>query len=121
LLESYFPILLFLAIGTAVGVGAIVVSGGLARLSGAHNPTARSSLPTNAASRLRGRAHEVRRALLPGRDPLHPLRPRDRVPLSLGHRAAGSRLVRPERDAAVPRILVVGFIYEWKKGALEWE
>ena len=38
MLQSYFPILLFLAIGTAVGVGAIVVSGGLARLSGAQNP-----------------------------------------------------------------------------------
>src|SRR5919108_3016426 len=37
--------------------------------------------------RLRGvrrRTHEVRRALLPGGDPLHPVRPRDRVSLSLG-------------------------------------
>src|SRR5687767_9635618 len=33
---------------------------------------------------LRGRAHEVRRALLPGGDPLHPVRSRDRLSLSLG-------------------------------------
>src|SRR5262245_18929863 len=33
---------------------------------------------------VRGRAHEVRRALLPGRDPVHPVRPRDRVSLSVG-------------------------------------
>jgi NADH-quinone oxidoreductase subunit A len=51
LLESYFPILLFLAVGTAVGVGAIVVSGGLARLSGAQNPDSEKLSPTSAASR----------------------------------------------------------------------
>ena len=45
MLQSYFPILLFLAIGTAVGVGAIVVSGGLARLSGAQNPDSEKLSP----------------------------------------------------------------------------
>jgi hypothetical protein len=38
LLANYFPILLFLAIGAAVGIGALVTSGVLARLSGAQNP-----------------------------------------------------------------------------------
>src|SRR4030088_3676627 len=36
---------MFLAIGTAVGVGAIVVSGGLARLSGAQNPDSEKLSP----------------------------------------------------------------------------
>src|SRR5687768_682224 len=52
---------------------------------------------------LRGRAHEVRRALLPGGDPLHPVRPGDRLPLPVGDRAAGARLVRPHGDADLPR------------------
>ena len=38
MLENYFPVLLFLVIGCAVGIGAIVASGVLGRLSGAHNP-----------------------------------------------------------------------------------
>ena len=36
MLENYFPVLLFLAIGCAVGIGAIVVSGVLGRLTGAY-------------------------------------------------------------------------------------
>ena len=51
---------------------------------------------------VRGRAHEVRRALLPRRDPVHPVRPRDRLPLPVGGRAAGHRLLRLRRDDGVP-------------------
>ena len=36
---------------------------------------------------------QVRRALLPRRDPVHPVRPRDRVPLPLGGRPARDRPV----------------------------
>ncbi len=39
----------------------------------------------------------------------------------VGRRAAGHRLVRLRRDDGLPAVLVVGFVYEWKKGALEWE
>ena len=45
LLESYFPVLLFLAIGAAVGIGGIVTSGVLARLSGAQNPDSEKLAP----------------------------------------------------------------------------
>ena len=38
MLANYFPVLLFLAIGAAVGIGGIVASGILARVSGAQNP-----------------------------------------------------------------------------------
>ena len=45
MLENYFPILLFLAIGTAVGVGGIAVSGIAARLTGAQNPDSEKLSP----------------------------------------------------------------------------
>src|SRR3546814_486792 len=40
---------------------------------------------------LRRRPHEVRCALLPGRHPLHSVRPRNRLPVSLGHRPRRGR------------------------------
>ena len=39
MLENYFPILLFLAIGVAVGLAPIVLSGGLSRVLGTYKPT----------------------------------------------------------------------------------
>src|SRR5919109_141800 len=52
---------------------------------------------------VRGRAHEVRRALLPRGDPLHPVRPGDRVPLSVGHGGERHRLRRLRLHDAVSR------------------
>src|SRR6185437_15923010 len=52
---------------------------------------------------LRRRAQQVRRALLSGRDPVHHLRPRGRVPLSLGGDARQNRPVRLLVDDRVPR------------------
>src|SRR6266704_3638836 len=55
---------------------------------------------------LRGRAHEVRRALLPGRDPVHPVRPGDRVPFCLGgdaERDRGARILVDDDFPVQPR------------------
>src|SRR6185295_11166306 len=52
---------------------------------------------------LRGLAHEVRRALLPGSHSVHHFRPGNRVPVSLGRLPFGHRRVRPDRDGAVSR------------------
>src|SRR3989449_7461412 len=52
---------------------------------------------------VRGRAHEVRRALLPGRDPVHPVRPRDRVSLPVGDRDQRHRPGGIPVDDAVSR------------------
>jgi NADH-quinone oxidoreductase subunit A len=38
-----------------------------------------------------------------------------------GRWSSATRRVRADRDGCVPRLLVIGFIYVWKKGALEWE
>src|ERR1700730_14907739 len=51
---------------------------------------------------LRRRAHEVRRAVLPGRHPVHHLRPRSFVPVSLGDCVRAARGVRVLVDDAVP-------------------
>src|SRR5258708_989063 len=50
----------------------------------------------------RGRAHEVRRALLPGCDPFHSVRSGNRLSLSLGGDAQGDREPRLLVDDDLP-------------------
>jgi NADH-quinone oxidoreductase subunit A len=119
MLIEYFPILLFILIG--IGFGFVPMIAG--KLVGPNLPGRREALPLR--MRLRGvrrRAHEVRRALLPRGHPFHPVRPGNRVPLPLGrgvlrHRAMFGFLA----GVVFLGILTVGFAYEWKKGALDWE
>jgi NADH-quinone oxidoreductase subunit A len=121
-LENYFPILLFLAIGTAVGVGAIVTSGVLARLSGAHHPDAQKLSPYECGFEAFEDARmkfDVRYYLVAILFILFDLEiaflfPWAVVLQDIGWFGLIAMLV-------FLGILVVGFIYEWKKGALEWE
>ena len=118
MLAEYFPILLFILVGLVVGVVPVV----LGSLLGPHRPDPEKTLALRMRLRgLRGRAHEVRRALLPGGDPVHPVRPRDRVPVSLGRGLNEIGLAGFLSMMLFLGILVVGFVYEWMKGALEWE
>ena len=122
MLESYFPILLFLTIGTAVGVGAVAVSGGLARLSGAHNPDSEKLSPYECGFEAFEDARmkfDVRYYLVAILFILFDLEiaflfPWAIVLQDLGWFGLIAMFV-------FLGILVVGFIYEWKKGALEWE
>ena len=122
MLESYFPILLFLAIGTAVGVGAIVASGGLARISGAHNPDSEKLSPYECGFEAFEDARmkfDVRYYLVAILFILFDLEiaflfPWAVVLQDIGWFCLVAMLV-------FLGILVVGFIYEWKKGALEWD
>src|SRR6185437_1101542 len=52
---------------------------------------------------VRGQPHEIRRALLPRRHPLHRIRSGDRVPLPMGGGAREDRCRRPHRDGRVSR------------------
>src|SRR6476620_10988892 len=45
MLENYFPILLFILVGLAVGVAPLVLGGGLSRLLGVHTPDAEKLSP----------------------------------------------------------------------------
>ena len=122
LLESYFPILLFLAIGTAVGVGAIVASGSLARLTGSQNPDSEKLSPYECGFEAFEDARmkfDVRYYLVAILFILFDLEiaflfPWAVVLQDIGWFGLIAMLV-------FLGILVVGFIYEWKKGALEWE
>jgi NADH-quinone oxidoreductase subunit A len=122
LLANYFPILLFLAIGTAVGVGALVASGVLARLSGSQNPDSEKLSPYECGFEAFEDARmkfDVRYYLVAILFILFDLEIAFLFPWAIVLRDIGwfgliAMLV-------FLGILVVGFIYEWKKGALEWE
>jgi len=122
LLANYFPVLLFLAIGTAVGVGAIVASGALARLSGVQNPDAEKLSPYECGFEAFEDARmkfDVRYYLVAILFILFDLEIAFLFPWAVVLRELGwFGLVAM---IIFLGILVVGFIYEWKKGALEWE
>ena len=122
MLENYFPILLFLAVGTAVGVGAIVASGGLARLSGAQNPDSEKLSPYECGFEAFEDARmkfDVRYYLVAILFILFDLEIAFLFPWAIVLQEIGwFGLVAM---FVFLGILVVGFIYEWKKGALEWE
>jgi NADH-quinone oxidoreductase subunit A len=122
LFANYFPILLFLAIGVAVGVGAVVSSGVLARLTGTHHPDSEKLSPYECGFEAFEDARmkfDVRYYLVAILFILFDLEIAFLFPWAIVLQDIGwfgfvSMLV-------FLGILVVGFIYEWKKGALEWE
>ena len=122
MLESYLPILLFLAIGTAVGVGAIVASGGLSRLSGAHQPDSEKLSPYECGFEAFEDARmkfDVRYYLVAILFILFDLEIAFLFPWAIVLQEIG--WFGYVAMMVFLGILVVGFIYEWKKGALEWD
>ena len=122
MLENYFPILLFLAIGTAVGVGAIVASGVLARVSGSQHPDAEKLSPYECGFEAFEDARmkfDVRYYLVAILFILFDLEIAFLFPWAVVLDEIG--LFGFVAMMIFLLILVVGFIYEWMKGALEWE
>ena len=122
MLANYFPVLLFLVIGTAVGAGAIVTSGVLARLTGSQNPDPEKLSPYECGFEAFEDARmkfDVRYYLVAILFILFDLEIAFLFPWAVVLQDIGwfgfiAMLL-------FLGILVVGFIYEWKKGALEWE
>ena len=122
MLANYFPVLLFLAIGVAVGVGGVVSSGVLARLSGVQKPDAEKLSPYECGFEAFEDARmkfDVRYYLVAILFILFDLEIAFLFPWAVVLQDIGwfgfiAMMV-------FLAILVVGFIYEWKKGALEWE
>lgn len=118
MLESYFPILMFVVLGVLVGVGTIL----LGRLIGPSRPDSEKNSPYECGFEAFEDARmkfDVRYYLVAILFILFDLEiaflfPWAVVLKEIGVFGFGAMLV-------FLAVLVVGFIYEWKKGALEWE
>ena len=118
MLENYLPILIFLAVGILVGGGAIAAGFVL----GEHRPDAAKNSPyecgfqafENARMKFDVRYYLVAILFIIFDLEIAFLFPWAVVLGDLGVVGFAAMLV-------FLGILVVGFVYEWKKGALEWE
>ena len=122
MLENYFPILLFILVGLAFGVAPLLLGGGLSRLLGVHRPDSEKLSPYECGFEAFEDARmkfDVRYYLIAILFILFDLEiaflfPWAVVLQEIGFFGFMSMLL-------FLTILVVGFIYEWMKGALEWE
>jgi len=122
MLENYFPILLFLVVGAAFGVAPVIMGSGISRLLGVHRPDSEKLSPYECGFEAFEDARmkfDVRYYLVAILFILFDLEIAFLFPWAVVLQDIGwfgfiSMLV-------FLGILVVGFIYEWKKGALEWE
>ncbi len=122
MLENYFPVLLFLLVGVAVGVGALVASGALTWVTGVHRPDEQKLSPYECGFEAFEDARmkfDVRYYLVAILFILFDLEIAFLFPWAIVLQEIGwfgfwSMML-------FLAILVVGFVYEWKKGALEWE
>ncbi len=122
MLQNYFPILLFIIIGTAAGAGLMTLGGVFSKLLGTDKPDPEKTLPVRVWLRSFEDARiqfDVRYYLVAILFILFDLEVAFLVPWALVLKEIGSfgffsMLI-------FLAILVVGFAYEWMKGALEWE
>src|ERR1700682_5580171 len=121
MLENYFPILLFIIVGAAVGVMPIMLGSGISRLLGVQNPDSEKLSPYECGFEAFEDARmkfDVRYYLVAILFILFDLEIAFLFPWAIVLQDIGwfgliAMLI-------FLGILVVGFIYEWKKGALEW-
>jgi NADH-quinone oxidoreductase subunit A len=122
MLENYFPILIFLAIGAAVAIGPLVTTKVLGLLMGHDRPDAQKLSPYECGFEAFEDARmkfDVRYYLIAILFILFDLEiafffPWAVVLRDIGWFGFGAMIV-------FLGILVAGFAYEWKKGALDWE
>ena len=122
MLESYFPILMFILVGIAFGAVPIVLGGGLSRLLGVHRPDAEKLSPYECGFEAFEDARmkfDVRYYLVAILFILFDLEIAFLFPWAIVLQEIG--FFGFMAMMLFLGILIVGFIYEWKKGALEWE
>lgn len=122
MLENYLPILLFVLVGLAVGVGPMVMGSGVSRLLGVHRPDSEKLSPYECGFEAFEDARmkfDVRYYLVAILFILFDLEIAFLFPWAVVLDDIG--LFGFVAMMIFLGILVVGFIYEWKKGALEWE
>ena len=122
MLENYFPILLFILVGLAFGAAPLVIGGGLSRLLGVHRPDSEKLSPYECGFEAFEDARmkfDVRYYLIAILFILFDLEIAFLFPWAVVLKEIG--LFGFMAMLLFLGILVVGFIYEWMKGALEWE
>jgi NADH-quinone oxidoreductase subunit A len=122
MLENYFPILMFILVGIALGVVPVMLGGGLSRLLGVHRPDAEKLSPYECGFEAFEDARmkfDVRYYLVAILFILFDLEIAFLFPWAIVLQEIG--FFGFVAMMVFLGILVVGFIYEWKKGALEWE
>ena len=122
MLANYFPVLLFVIIGAVVGLVPIALGGAVGRLLGVHRPDSEKLSPYECGFEAFEDARmkfDVRYYLIAILFILFDLEVAFLVPWAVVLRDIGS--FGFWAMVVFLAILVVGFVYEWKKGALEWE
>jgi len=122
MLEGYFPILMFILVGVVVGVAPVVAGGIASRLVGVHRPDSEKLSPYECGFEAFEDARmkfDVRYYLVAILFILFDLEIAFLFPWAVVLQEIG--FFGFMAMMVFLGILVVGFIYEWKKGALEWE
>ena len=122
MLENYFPVLMFIVVGLGLGVAMLVIGGGISRLLGNHRPDPEKLSPYECGFEAFEDARmkfDVRYYLIAILFILFDLEIAFLFPWAVVLQEIG--LFGFLAMLLFLAILVVGFIYEWMKGALEWE
>lgn len=122
MLENYFPILMFILVGLLVGIMPIMLGGALSRLLGVHRPDPEKLSPYECGFEAFEDARmkfDVRYYLVAILFILFDLEIAFLFPWAIVLQEIG--FFGFMAMVVFLLILVVGFVYEWKKGALEWE
>ncbi len=122
MLENYFPILMFVFVGLAVGVIPIMLGSGLSRLLGVHRPNSEKLSPYECGFEAFEDARmkfDVRYYLVAILFILFDLEIAFLFPWAVVLQEIG--FFGFMAMVVFLAILTIGFIYEWMKGALEWE
>ena len=122
MLDNYFPILMFIAVGAAIGIAPMALGGGLSRLLGVHRPDSEKLSPYECGFEAFEDARmkfDVRYYLVAILFILFDLEIAFLFPWAIVLQEIG--FFGFMAMVVFLGILVVGFVYEWMKGALEWE
>ncbi|MES2939069.1 MAG: NADH-quinone oxidoreductase subunit A [Pseudomonadota bacterium] len=121
-LEQYLPVFLFILVGIGVGVAPQAIGWGIAKFIGVHKPDAAKNSPYECGFEAFEDARmkfDVRYYLVAILFILFDLEIAFLFPWAVALKEIGA--VGFWAMMIFLAILVVGFVYEWKKGALDWE
>ena len=124
MLENYFPILMFIGVGLLVGAAPMLLGGGLSRLLGTYKPTDEKLSPYECGFEAFEDARmkfDVRYYLVAILFILFDLEIAFLFPWAIVLGEQSESVFRYVAMVVFLGILVVGFVYEWMKGALDWE